>query len=74
MNPRTLEDARTVKPKALKVFGKKAAVVGVGITEIDGGYGLKVNLREPPEPGVALPETLDGIPVRIEVVGTLRKR
>ena len=74
MNPHTLEDARTVKPKALKVFGKKAAVVGVGITEIDGGYGLKVNLREPPKPGVALPETLDGIPVRIEVVGTLRKR
>jgi hypothetical protein len=74
MNTRSLEDARTVKPKALQVFGKKAAVVGVGITEIEGGYGLKVNLSEPPGPGVELPDTLDGIPVRVEVVGPLRKR
>lgn len=74
MNAHTLEDARTAKPKALRVFGKKAAVVGVGITEIDGGYGLKVNLREAPRPGVNLPETLDGIPVRVEVVGVLEKR
>jgi hypothetical protein len=74
MNTHTLEDARTMKPKALKVFGKKAEVVGVGITEIDGGYGLKVNLREQPAPGVDLPENLDGIPVRVEVVGKISKR
>ena len=73
MNTHTIEDARTAKPKALRVFGKKATVVGVGITEIDGGYGLKVNLREPPQPGVTLPETLDGVPVRVEIVGTLHK-
>ena len=35
--------------------------------------GLKVNLREPPQPGVTLPETLDGVPVRVEIVGTLHK-
>ena len=66
MNAHTLEDARTAEaPQALRVFtGKKAAVVGVGITQIDGGYGLKINLREAPRPGVNLPETLDGIPVR----------
>jgi hypothetical protein len=74
MNVHTLEDARTAKRKALRVFGKKAAVVGVGITQIDGGYGLKINLREPPQPGANLPETLDGVPVRVEVVGTLEKR
>lgn len=74
MNSHTLEDARTLKPKALEVFGENAAVVGVGITEIDGGYGLKVNLREAPQPGVELPETLDGIPVRVEIVGPITKR
>lgn len=74
MNTHTLEDVRSVKPKALRVFGEKAAVVGVGITEVEGGYGLKVNLREAPEAGVDLPKTLDGVPVRIEIVGTLRKR
>ncbi|MFY9824337.1 MAG: hypothetical protein WAM82_23375 [Thermoanaerobaculia bacterium] len=73
MNTYTLEDARIVKPKALRVFGKQASVVGVGITEIDGGYGLKVNLREAPSPGVALPDTVDGIPVRVEIVGSLHK-
>lgn len=74
MNTYTLEDARVVKSKALRVFGKQATVVGVGITEIDGGYGLKVNLREAPRTGVALPETVDGIPVRIEIVGPIHKR
>ena len=73
MNTSTLEDARVVKSKALRVFGKQASVVGVGITEIDGGYGLKVNLREAPGPGVALPDTVDGIPVRVEIVGSLHK-
>lgn len=74
MNHPTLEEARNVKSRALKLFGRKAEVVGVGITEVDGGYGLKVNLRQAPRPGTALPETLDGVPVRFEVVGTLRKR
>lgn len=74
MNTHTLEDARTTKPKALRVFGEKASVMGVGITEIDGGYGLKVNLREHPRPGVELPETVDGIPVRVEIVGVLHKQ
>ena len=74
MNPSTLEDARVVKSKALRVFGKQAAVVGVGITEIDGGYGLKINLREHPGADVTLPATVDGIPVRIEIVGPLHKR
>jgi hypothetical protein len=74
MKSSTIEKARSVKAKAARVFGRKAALVGVGITEIDGGYGLKVNLREAPCPGVELPETLDGVPVRVEVVGTIRKR
>jgi hypothetical protein len=74
MSVATLDQARTAKAKALKVFGRKAAVVGVGITELDGGYGVKVNLREAPRPGTDLPDALDGVPVRVEVVGPIRKR
>jgi hypothetical protein len=36
------------KAKALEVFRRLAPVVGVGITTVDGGYGVRVNLREAP--------------------------
>ncbi len=62
------------KARAQAEFGLKAAVVGVGITRIDGGYGVQVNLGAPPEPDADLPETIDGVPVRVEVVGPIRKR
>ena len=46
---------------------------GVGITRIDGGYGVKVNVEAAPAADAKLPEAIDGVPVRIEVVGKLRK-
>jgi hypothetical protein len=69
-----LERARAAKERARIVFAAKASVVGVGITRVGGGFGLKVNLSEPPPPGAELPETIDGVPVRVEVVGPIRKR
>ncbi len=74
MNTSTLDQARTAKTKAAKVFGRKANVVGVGITEIGGGYGVKVNLREAPEPGTDFPESVEGVPVQVEIVGRITKR
>ena len=73
MNTHTLAEARAAKARAQEVFGRFAPVVGVGITRIDGGYGVKVNLSEQPPAGVSLPEGVDGVPVRAEVVGTIRK-
>lgn len=70
----TLESARAAKPAAQKVFAALADVVGVGITRIGDGYGVKVNLRAAPATGVELPTEVDGVPVRVEVVGTIRKR
>jgi hypothetical protein len=29
--------------RASELFGRKAVIVAVGITRIDGGYGVKVN-------------------------------
>jgi hypothetical protein len=76
MNPTTLDEARAAKAKALDEFRRKAkaSVVGVGITRIDGGYGVKVNLDAPPAPDTELPDAIDGVPVRVEVVGKIRKR
>lgn len=72
MNTATLEEARAAKPRATDVFRSLAPVVGVGITRIGEGYGLKVNLSEAPK--VSLPNEVAGVPVQVEVVGTIRKQ
>jgi hypothetical protein len=72
MNHSTLEQARAAKGHVREVIGPKADLAGVGITRIDGGYGVKVNLTTPPR--TDLPSEVDGVPLRVEVVGTIRKR
>jgi hypothetical protein len=74
MNAHTVDEARAAKKRAMDVFKRLAPVVGIGITKIDGGYGVKVNLRDKPKTKGALPATIDGVPVRVEVVGAIRKR
>lgn len=72
MRPSTLSEARLARDRAVEIFGRLAPVVGVGITHLDGGYGVKVNLRELPPGEVELPDEIDGVPVRVAVVGALR--
>jgi hypothetical protein len=74
MNRTTLDEARTAKAKVLTAFGDDPSVVGVGITRIGEGYGVKLNLESPPAPDANLPHDVDGVPIRIDVVGTIRKR
>jgi len=69
-----LERARAAKERAKVIFAGKTSVVGIGINRVAGGFGVKVNLSEPAPPDADLPETIDGVPVRVEVVGALRKR
>jgi hypothetical protein len=73
MRAASIDRARAAKVKALATFSRLGEVVGVGITQINGGYAVKVNLRDRPAPGVKLPDTVDGVPVRVEVVGIIRK-
>jgi hypothetical protein len=70
----TVEEVRAVKSRAIEVFRPLADVVGVGITRVGEGYGLKVNLQCTPRNSAALPREVDGVPVRIEIVGTVRKQ
>jgi hypothetical protein len=74
MSAYTVDEARAAKKRALDVFKRLAPVVGIGITKIDGGYGVKVNVRGKSKATVTLPETINGVPVRVEVVGAIRKR
>ena len=72
MDEQSLERARAAKARALEVFSKLGDVVGVGVTRIDDEYGIKVNLSS--AAAGALPNEVDGVKVKVEVVGTLRKR
>jgi hypothetical protein len=74
MSSTDLERARAAKERAKVLFARKASVVGIGITRVGDGFGVKVNLSEPPPPDAELPDTIDGVPVRVEVVGTIRKQ
>jgi hypothetical protein len=69
-----LDEARAAEERARSIFAGKASVVGIGLTRVGDGYGVKVDLEGPPAPQADLPETIDGVPVRIEVVGTIRPR
>lgn len=70
----TIEQVRAVKQQALAQFSKLAKVVGVGVTSFGTGYGLKINLAAQPTKNVTLPSEVGGVPVRVEVVGTIRKQ
>lgn len=74
MKDGSLERARAAKARALELFSKFGEVVGVGLTRIGDGYGIKVNLSSPAAREDSLPKEVDGVPVQVEVVGTIRKR
>jgi hypothetical protein len=69
----TLEEARAAKIRAKEVFRKLADVAGIGITRLDNGYAVKVNLQRQPSPEVSLPGELDGVPIHVEITGGARK-
>ena len=70
----TLDEAQAAKKAALQRFERLGNVVGVGITRVNGEYAVKVNLSEPVGPGVELPTDIDGVPVHVEVTGSIRVR
>ncbi|MCW5558380.1 MAG: hypothetical protein KIT22_11190 [Verrucomicrobiae bacterium] len=74
MNDSTLEQAREAKAKAASALRTVAELAGIGITRIDGGYGLKVNLRRIPKNQSDLPAKIGGVPIRFEVIGSVRKQ
>jgi hypothetical protein len=74
MSDRSLERARAAKPRALEMFSKLGDVVGVGLTRIGDEYGIKVNLASAVKDESTLPTEVDGVPVKVEVVGAIRKR
>jgi hypothetical protein len=70
----SLERAQAAKKAALQRFRKLGTVTGVGITRVRGEYAVKLNLSGPIDPGVELPSDIDGVPLRVEVTGSIRPR
>lgn len=70
----TLDQARAAKATAFERFNTLGDVVGVGITRVGGTYGVKVNLSAPLAAGVQAPTEIAGVPVRVEVTGSLLPR
>lgn len=70
----TFKQAEIAKNLALQALQGSDFLVGVGITSVESGYGLKVNLNAPLPNGVSVPPVIQGVPVTTEIVGALRKR
>ena len=61
-------EARAAKEKAKKLFAGAA----VGLTKLGDQEMIKVNLRDALAPDADVPESIDGIPIKIEIVGKVR--
>jgi hypothetical protein len=68
----TRAEARQAKATVLELVGGDDAVSGVGVAPVAGGYGVKVNLARPLGAERALPDEIGGVPVVVEVIGTIR--
>ncbi|MGE0747616.1 MAG: hypothetical protein AB7K86_20320 [Rhodospirillales bacterium] len=66
----TIDQARTAKAKLQAQLRTHANVVGIGIGRDGPSYCVKVNLQRDDRGG--LPEDVDGVRVRYEVVGSIR--
>lgn len=69
MKAATLANAERACRILRQRFAGVDGVQGLGIAVLEGGYGVKLNVRE----GVPLdcPDDVDGVPIIVEVVGII---
>lgn len=72
--PITIDQARAAKEHAKAALALVPGVVGIGLTRVGDDYALKVNLRAALPEGMDLPATIAGVPLQVEVVGSIRRR
>ncbi len=66
----TLAQARAAKERTKELLGDMPELRGIGIARAERGFCVKVNLERLPE--FELPSEVDGVTVRVEVVGEIR--
>ena len=67
---RGLQVARSAKAKLAAVQENIAADAAVGLTREGGNFAIKVNLQRPM---AGVPAEVDGVRVKTEIVGSIRK-
>jgi len=67
--PATIEEALSAKAKVAEMLKGSPELVATGIAVLDGGFGVKVNLRK--RMASPLPADIDGVPLVVEVTGNL---
>lgn len=70
----TLAQARAAKEKVAAIVKGDPSVNGIGIARIGRGYGVKLNLSDATAVADRLPREIDGVPLKVERVGPIRKR
>lgn len=70
----TIAQARAAKDVAKTELAGFPGIVGIGLTKVGDDYALKVNLRQALRGGMCVPKSIAGVPVKVEVVGQIRKR
>jgi hypothetical protein len=68
-----IKRAQAAQDRLVHTLGEHPEVGGVGIARADGGYVLSVNVRTRAAAD-AIPAEVDGVSVRIQTVGRVRKR
>ncbi|NND98601.1 MAG: hypothetical protein HKN47_14870 [Pirellulaceae bacterium] len=69
-----LAKARLAKEKAMELYGDWKAVNGIGISNSNGSYAIKINLESERTGGKKIKESIDGIPVVVKRVGAVVKQ
>jgi hypothetical protein len=70
----TLKRAQAAKREAQKLACRLDKHAAVGITRVDDVYAVKVNLSAPLAEHDAIPLEINGVAIRVEVVGEIRPR
>lgn len=70
----SIERARAAKSEVMVRVASIPQVNGVGLARIDHGYAVKVNLSEPLERISAIPSEVNGVPILIDIVGSIVAR
>ena len=71
MRSATLAAAEAAQEKLVARLGSLPGLRGIGIAPLDKGFCIKLNLAAMPA-GEELPDDVDGVPVIVDIVGSVR--
>lgn len=74
MQDEKLDAAREAKEKAKTIFSRHGTVNGIGLTRMGERYAVKVNFESEPHDQASMPKEIEGVPVVVQVIGTLHKQ